>query len=218
MLAGHRQRVYLGNLAWTWHNWTQVEILVREAERLMPSAPASSVPVSLVREQAARRERKARADRLATQAAMVWIRQDLGQNDEAVTELKEVIAERKKIAAEEPANADYQADLAESYGRLGRLLVAPQVVELIPTAAQRPGVWRYTTQKPPEDWTRPDFDDSRWRQGTGGFGTPGTPGAVIGTTWNSPDIWIRRRSTFPPQPIRSASGSRFSTTKTSRSP
>lgn len=52
--------------------------------------------------------------------------------------------------------------------------------------------WRYTTNKPNENWTAPDFDDGPWREGVAGFGTRNTPGVIIGTTWSSRDLWIRR--------------------------
>jgi hypothetical protein len=47
-------------------------------------------------------------------------------------------------------------------------------------------------ESPQNDWAGPDFDDSGWKQGPGGFGTQGTPGSIIGTPWNTSDIWIRR--------------------------
>ena len=62
----------------------------------------------------------------------------------------------------------------------------------------RSAPWRYTVARPSEGWTRPDFDDSRWRRGPAGFGTRGTPGIRVATTWNTPDIWIRREITLPP--------------------
>jgi hypothetical protein len=65
-------------------------------------------------------------------------------------------------------------------------------VSLLPTSQQVGQPWRYTTAAPPADWFAPDFDDGGWQEGLGGFGTPGTPGAVIGTRWDSSDIWLRR--------------------------
>jgi len=45
---------------------------------------------------------------------------------------------------------------------------------------------------PPGDWFAPDFVPSAWKDGTGGFGSSGTPGIILNTKWNSADIWLRR--------------------------
>ncbi|MBV9865493.1 MAG: hypothetical protein JO316_09100 [Abitibacteriaceae bacterium] len=68
---------------------------------------------------------------------------------------------------------------------------------VVPTAAQQATNWRYTTDKPADNWFSPDFNDTAWPQGPAGFGTAGTPGATVHTTWNTSDIWIRREFTLP---------------------
>lgn len=68
----------------------------------------------------------------------------------------------------------------------------PEYRELIPTSEKSPQKWRYTITKPAEGWEKPDFDDAKWMEGDGGFGTKGTPGAVVGTEWKTDDIWLRR--------------------------
>jgi hypothetical protein len=73
----------------------------------------------------------------------------------------------------------------------------PRVTAIVPTSEHKPVVWRYSFAKPSADWVKPEFDDSMWKQGPGGFGTSGTPGAVIGTTWDTPDIWLRRELIVP---------------------
>ena len=71
------------------------------------------------------------------------------------------------------------------------------IVEVIPTARVEPALWRYTTTKPADDWTAPAFDASTWKEGKSSFGTEGTPGAVVGTRWETTDIWLRRQVTLP---------------------
>ena len=71
-------------------------------------------------------------------------------------------------------------------------LPPPVVKTLVPTSQQTGQSWRYTTDEPRVGWYRAGFSDSAWQEGTGGFGTEGTPGAVVGTEWNSPGIWMRR--------------------------
>ncbi len=73
-------------------------------------------------------------------------------------------------------------------------LPPPEIETVLPSAAdnQGPQKWRYTTEKPPGTWKQLDFDDSSWKTGTGGFGTKGTPGALVGTKWDGKEIWLRR--------------------------
>jgi len=67
----------------------------------------------------------------------------------------------------------------------------------VPTAQREAVAWRYTFEKPADDWVRPDFKAEGWKEGPAGFGTAGTPGAVVRTPWNTADIWLRRDFTMP---------------------
>ena len=69
--------------------------------------------------------------------------------------------------------------------------------ELVPTSEEQPQKWKYTTQRPVARWINSDFDDSSWSIGNGGFGTKGTPGAIVGTVWDTRNIWLRRTFTLP---------------------
>ncbi len=80
-------------------------------------------------------------------------------------------------------------------------LPPPQIVQLVPTSRRQPQRWRYTTTAPGDDWHAPQFDDSRWQQGAGGFGTRDTPGAVVGTEWSTSEIWIRRTFQLRTPPV-----------------
>ena len=75
---------------------------------------------------------------------------------------------------------------AEAAALLYQPQLAPKV--LVPCAEQGVKIlWKYSTEKPADDWQAPGFDDSAWKEGAAAFGTinPGTP-------WSTPDIWIRR--------------------------
>ena len=73
----------------------------------------------------------------------------------------------------------------------------PVVYVVVPTSELNGQEWRYTFEKPPRDWFAPDFDYAEWKRGPGGFGTKGTPGAVVRTEWKKADIWIRRDVSIP---------------------
>jgi hypothetical protein len=63
---------------------------------------------------------------------------------------------------------------------------------IVPDALYDRVNWKYTTKPPVSGWTEATFDDHDWEDGTGGFGTYDTPGAIINTVWNTDDIWLRR--------------------------
>ena len=69
----------------------------------------------------------------------------------------------------------------------------PTYNTVVPTSEQTGQTWKYTFEAPGANWTTTNFDDTNWRTGAGGFGTANTPGiGKLGTTWNTPDIWMRR--------------------------
>ncbi len=75
--------------------------------------------------------------------------------------------------------------------------VPPKITVIIPAADTQSSTWSYTTTRPSGEWMNPNFNDSSWQRGKSGFGTKGTPGAVIGTTWRTDDIWLRREVDVP---------------------
>jgi hypothetical protein len=76
----------------------------------------------------------------------------------------------------------------------------PTYVPVVPTSQKAGQPWRYTLSDPGKGWYKPEFDDSAWEKGQGGFGTKGTPGAVVRTEWNTKEIWIRREFTLDEVP------------------
>jgi hypothetical protein len=74
---------------------------------------------------------------------------------------------------------------------------APTIHEVVAAADELPALWRYTTVAPADGWVKDGFVDASWRTGKSGFGTDGTPGAIIGTVWDTPDIWMRREVEIP---------------------
>lgn len=84
------------------------------------------------------------------------------------------------------------------------LLNTPDVVkqtEIVPTSEKDGQPAKFILTAPAEGWEKPGFNDSAWTEGKGGFGTRMTPGAKVGTEWNSNDIWIRREVQVAKEPV-----------------
>ena len=76
-----------------------------------------------------------------------------------------------------------------------KLLSTPDTSAYAPLAAsseKEAQDWFYTTDAPADGWQSPEFNASSWKSGKGGFGTHDTPNTMVGTNWNSGDIWLRR--------------------------
>lgn len=68
---------------------------------------------------------------------------------------------------------------------------------LLATGEQGGRAWRYRLTPPEGDWTREygasldlPGEDGGWLEGLAGFGTHGTPGAVVRTEWSTNDLWM----------------------------
>lgn len=68
----------------------------------------------------------------------------------------------------------------------------PSVIIDVPTSQKSPQAWRHTFTDPGAGWEKPGFAAQSWKEAPAGFGTRETPGAVVGTVWNGPQIWMRR--------------------------
>ncbi len=97
-----------------------------------------------------------------------------------------------KVLADQKAWKRWAKDAQDLKGEWAPARISIATKEIFPTAQVQPVTWRYTSEKPADNWMQADFDDSAWKEGPAGFGTKGTPGAVVRTEWNGQDIWIRR--------------------------
>ena len=77
----------------------------------------------------------------------------------------------------------------------------PEQRPILATSERAAQTWRYTLEKPADNWTAATFDDKAWQTGPGGFGREDTPGAVVRTRWTTGDIWLRREFDAKASPL-----------------
>jgi len=67
------------------------------------------------------------------------------------------------------------------------------LTSILPSADIAPQTWQYTFNTPASTWYTKTFNDAAWLSGFSGFGTANTPGGIITTTWDTNDIWMRKK-------------------------
>jgi hypothetical protein len=106
------------------------------------------------------------------------------------TQTADVETECNGLLTYDRALAKVEPSLLLAANRSG-LTTPPEHVVLADALYDRT-LWKYTVERPEDNWFKPGFESSVWKDGAGGFGTAGTPGIYVNTTWDTPDIWLRR--------------------------
>jgi len=127
----------------------------------------------------------------------VWELKDKpGLSAAVYTQTTDVETEANSLLTYDRAVVKVDADRVAAANK-GDFSKVPDLKVVVPTSKEEGQKWHYTTEKPAEGWQKADFDDKDWKEGVGGFGTKGTPGAVVRTEWKTEDIWLRREFTMP---------------------
>jgi Glycosyl hydrolases family 2, TIM barrel domain/Glycosyl hydrolases family 2, sugar binding domain/Glycosyl hydrolases family 2 len=119
------------------------------------------------------------------------LKEEKGLSAAVYTQITDVETEANGLLTYDRAVIKMDLDRAAAANR-GDFSKVPDLQVVVPTSKEEGQKWRYTLEKPADGWFKPDFDVSGWAEGVGGFGTEGTPGAVVRTEWKTADIWLRR--------------------------
>jgi hypothetical protein len=69
----------------------------------------------------------------------------------------------------------------------------PALEPVAPNSEQQPWTGKYTTAKPSADWMNAGFNDAKWKNGKGAFGTISRDKEPTAKTdWLDKEIWVRR--------------------------
>jgi Glycosyl hydrolases family 2, TIM barrel domain/Glycosyl hydrolases family 2, sugar binding domain/Glycosyl hydrolases family 2 len=119
------------------------------------------------------------------------LNEEKGLSAAVYTQITDVETEANGLLTYDRAVIKMDLDRAAAANR-GDFSKVPDLQVVVPTSKEEGQKWRYTLEKPADGWFKPDFDVSGWAEGVGGFGTEGTPGAVVRTEWKTADIWLHR--------------------------
>jgi len=140
------------------------------------------------------------ADRYVKALEQVWELHNLGGLSAAIyTQTADVETECNGLQTYDRAIAKIDANILRA-ANTGKFYKPPEKIILADALYGRSG-WKYTIEKPADNWYEPEFDASAWKEGVGGFGSAGTPGIFLNTTWETGDIWLRRSFTVTAEDI-----------------
>ena len=122
------------------------------------------------------------------------LRDDRGTSAIVYTQLTDVEQEINGILTYDRAiiKPDAAIIVAANAGKFPSLPANPNH-DLVPTSQDEPATWRFTLDKPADDWTQAGFDEAGWKSGAAPFGH----GYATSTDWTTGDIWLRREITLP---------------------
>ena len=119
------------------------------------------------------------------------------------------VARLGRLYQEAKARLERDPEAARKLLAPARIVYATdRMAALLPPSTVQPVQWRYQVAEPPENWSRPEFDDSAWLRGNSMFGyikprkkkEPSDDGAEeleyklpeARTRWDSEKLWLRR--------------------------
>jgi hypothetical protein len=144
-------------------------------------------------------------DDLTRKYERLWQRAWKLKDDKALcaavyTQLTDVETEANGLMTYDRAVVKVDAERAAAAAG-GDFSKVPEPVVLVPTSQEKGQPWRYVLKWPANKWFMPEYKDGEWKEGEGGFGTKGTPGAVVRTEWKTDDIYLRREVELPEGPF-----------------
>jgi Glycosyl hydrolases family 2/Glycosyl hydrolases family 2, sugar binding domain/Glycosyl hydrolases family 2, TIM barrel domain len=131
----------------------------------------------------------------------VWSLHHLhGLSAAVYTQTTDVETECNGLLSYDRAVSKLPPEVLAQANAVGRDQTAGRVI--VPDAISANVSWSYTFQPPGQEWFKPDFNAAGWKEGVAGFGSPGTPGALVHTVWNTSDIWLRRQFSIGTEDLR----------------
>jgi hypothetical protein len=126
----------------------------------------------------------------------VWrLRKEKGMSAAIYTQITDVETESNGLMSYDRKVIKIDPEKSAAAVAKGEFPPPPTYTTVIPTAEAEAITWRYTTESPGGDeWAKPSFDASKWKEGPAGFGRDASPSGKVRTEWATADIWLRREA------------------------